>query len=496
MKKRLQIFLGGFISLAVCFMFVAGIFGCKKTNSESTDKNVKTISTKEELIAFRDAVNEGEDFSGTTVKLAADIDMTGYEWTVPIGTGEHKFEGKFDGQNHRIIALSNNGTSSPETATNATSGLTGGIFGFFGYTKGNVTIKNLKLNVNAYDENGVMFAGVVACSGYCKDNSENCNLKIEDVEVSGYLSAKDKVAGFVGQTPYSDAAGKTEIEDCTNKADVIASGRRAAGFIAGGGSNGEAINPIELEDCKNEGNITSGAWAGAFIASVNQTQVYNEENKDRVRNSPTFKFKNCANSGTISGAEVSQLTFDESAKYSIVENTSPSAKDYVTLQVLAAAISTRYYNNIKLDGDYDDSNLEYAVQLGSNRHFGSAVTDGAIESSLSYKLYFTAAEVNADRFACYIEVSGGVVAFGSVKQAVAAGLMIGEGKTYTIKLAKDCAEDVVSFLRDTRYNDGASTLYGSWRNTDIKFEVDENGHSYSTSDTNYTIGEDVVFSVK
>lgn len=46
--------------------------------------STRTISTLEELKAFRDEVNAGNTFKGETIELANDINLGGEEWT-PIG---------------------------------------------------------------------------------------------------------------------------------------------------------------------------------------------------------------------------------------------------------------------------------------------------------------------------------------------------------------------------------------------------------------------------
>ncbi|MCQ2399022.1 MAG: hypothetical protein MJ072_00775, partial [Clostridia bacterium] len=55
-------------------------------NTGSATKNVETnvINSKEELVMFANAVNAGNTYEGKTVKLGADIDLAGIEWT-PIG---------------------------------------------------------------------------------------------------------------------------------------------------------------------------------------------------------------------------------------------------------------------------------------------------------------------------------------------------------------------------------------------------------------------------
>ena len=67
------------------------------------------ISTVEELTSFSAIVLDGEEFTGKTIVLEEDIDLTDVEWT-PIGDGANKFNGTFDGQGNTISNLSCAGT--------------------------------------------------------------------------------------------------------------------------------------------------------------------------------------------------------------------------------------------------------------------------------------------------------------------------------------------------------------------------------------------------
>ena len=89
-----------------------------------------TISTADELIAFRNAVNDGNSYSGLTVTLGGNIDLEDEEWT-PIGTSSDLgFAGVFDGDGYEISGLyiSQSGYD---------------CAGLFGYTGNTAEIRNL-----------------------------------------------------------------------------------------------------------------------------------------------------------------------------------------------------------------------------------------------------------------------------------------------------------------------------------------------------------------
>lgn len=62
-----------------------------------------TISSAEGL-AWLAKQSQNDNFSGKTVTLTADIDLSAYNWT-PIGPSSNDFGGTFDGQNHTITGL-------------------------------------------------------------------------------------------------------------------------------------------------------------------------------------------------------------------------------------------------------------------------------------------------------------------------------------------------------------------------------------------------------
>ena len=96
----------------------------KAVAAESSDDSVKVtetgyvleIGTYDQLVNFRNKVNAGASYSGMTVNLTADIDISERAWT-PIGAAYRKdidanakvFQGTFNGQGHKITGLTNTG---------------------------------------------------------------------------------------------------------------------------------------------------------------------------------------------------------------------------------------------------------------------------------------------------------------------------------------------------------------------------------------------------
>ena len=76
---------------------------CQTSTGEAIDLE---ISLPEELATLAFAVNRGELSGRTdvTVRLTADIDLTGFRW-VPIGFGDSEFAGVFDGCGHTVRGM-------------------------------------------------------------------------------------------------------------------------------------------------------------------------------------------------------------------------------------------------------------------------------------------------------------------------------------------------------------------------------------------------------
>lgn len=227
---------------------------------------VLEIGTYDQLVNFRNKVNAGASYSGTTVNLTADIDISERAWT-PIGAVYRRdinakssvFQGTFDGQGHKITGLTNTGfkISSVFSGGNDTTpeGYKEYVFGLFGSVY-NATIKNIVMaNVNidlACDEKEkVVGDSVGAIVGFAAGDKET-GVTIENCEVlSGSIVGYDAVAGIVGRS-YS---GKITIENCKNAATVSAI-RRACGIL--GYTNTSYIKDggsAAIKNCTNSGNV-------------------------------------------------------------------------------------------------------------------------------------------------------------------------------------------------------------------------------------------------
>ena len=223
-------------------------------------KTFSEINSKERLIAFRDAWNNGEIVSGTFC-LTSNIDISSEPWQ-PIGNRTHPFYGTFDGNGYTISGLSNQGyyIDDDDIMTTDSTKLTGAAYGFFGVVgKGNydVTIIDLKLTEVNIDgvANNMCGALVGADMNAAKVSPKNYsgNIIIDGVYISGtQVRAVDSVGGIMGK---AYTTGSVKITNCfTNIRVEAGNAKKLAGIL------GFASGPSEVvvKDNIVFGNVVLG----------------------------------------------------------------------------------------------------------------------------------------------------------------------------------------------------------------------------------------------
>ena len=184
-----------------------------------------TVSTVEEFVAFRDAVNGGDTFDGKTVVLNANLALEG-AW-LPVGSSSAPFRGTFDGGYHYISGLSVSGGSEQ---------------GLFGFVSGG-TVKNL-----------VVLGSVegTSCVGGIVGKLDGA--RIENCMNSATVSGGSGVGGVVGYVN-----GACVIEGCVNTGSVSGT----TGYI--GGVSGQHWNAGEVRNCYNTGHVSGPATVGGVV---------------------------------------------------------------------------------------------------------------------------------------------------------------------------------------------------------------------------------------
>ena len=269
--------------------------------AQGAAKTFAEIDSKEELLAFRDAWNEGK-IAGGTFKLTSNIDLSSEEW-LPIGNWQYPFNGVFDGQNYTISGMrKSTATDKDVYATGDTIGY-GQVFGFVGIAgDGDVTVKNVHFtNVNialsAAGKNVGTVIGYAPSNDKFKSNKDGNNwsakwanndtvgtdsVTIENVSTQGTLVCASHGAGIIAKMYGS---GKLTIKNCINDVDVEAKGGSASGMVA---IQNTVTLDVEITGCTNKGNIVG---YGGYTAGIFNSSVTNSNNV----------VKNCVNEGSING---------------------------------------------------------------------------------------------------------------------------------------------------------------------------------------------------
>lgn len=246
--------------------------GCVKAVDGSNKDSVKVtetgyvleIGTYDQLVNFRNKVNAGASYSGMTVKLTADIDISERAWTPigaayrnKIGADSSVFQGTFDGQGHKITGLTNTGfkISSVFSGGNDTTpeGYKEYVFGLFGSvynaTIENIVMANVNIDLACDEKEKVVGDSIGAIVGFAAGD-EKTGVTIDNCDVlSGSIVGYDAVAGIIGRT-YS---ANTTISNCENAATVTAI--RRAGGILGFASFQKGATSVAITGCKNSGNV-------------------------------------------------------------------------------------------------------------------------------------------------------------------------------------------------------------------------------------------------
>lgn len=213
------------------------------------------------LADFRDSVNAGTTYEGYNAKLMRNVTVSDV-WT-PIGNTEATpFKGSFDGNYCTITGLTD-GSSAVEPNNDGT------LFGLFGYVQGTVEVKNLTL-ADVYANMPKASNGVSGLIASANTTGAPTYLTVRNVDVSGTLIGKDRVAGIVGKGAgylgdNVDGATMAFI-DCVNHASIEATSTRAAGICAQEGSKLLSSTYIR---CENAGNVLcSGNRYGGVAAGI------------------------------------------------------------------------------------------------------------------------------------------------------------------------------------------------------------------------------------
>lgn len=366
MKKRiLSIMLAVCMLLSIVPMAVfavdeADIFASGDGTSEAS---AYTIATLEQLEAFRDSVNNGNDYKNKFVKLTADIDMStkygegkgeggsNLSWT-PIGVYDktydrdtemeidsaiaRPFKGTFDGDGHVIYVYIYR-----DPITNAPTDPNLSYRGLFNYVAEGGTVKNLGIDgeiggtirgssvacfnygtvegcynaatVSAVRKEGSLLNGSVSCSGVVYNNYGTVEGCYNIGTVNTLSRSSGESTGGVVAKNYIDG----KVKNCYNSGVVSVAGDSGAN----GGVVGNNIRGT-IEGCYNTGTFAGsngGERYGGVVGSNDAGLIkdcYNTGTVSVAKNSATAiggivginfansTVENCYNTGTVSGSGI------------------------------------------------------------------------------------------------------------------------------------------------------------------------------------------------
>lgn len=210
-----------------------------------------TISSADELQELAKNVNDGDNYSGVTVTLAADISLNGrivdqngalkdgtYSAWTPIGTPSHPFSGTFNGGGHTVTGLY------IKDSTLDFQGLFGCVSSA---TVNNVTVKDSYISAGNH-------AGAI--SGYAVNNSVISSCRSDNTNVI----AVNHAGGIVGWTNYGD------VYNCS--ANGFCKGDRCVGGIVGAVySHGSIYNCYSAATVEGK-ELTGGIAGGTTVADI------------------------------------------------------------------------------------------------------------------------------------------------------------------------------------------------------------------------------------
>ena len=208
--KGKQFLLDGTTTIVTTQNISGKIVPYTKVDGVGTAESPYVINNDEDWKLFASDVNGGNDYSGKTVKLMADITVSQKVGTVAGSTPDKAFSGTFLGNGHTLdihIYDRNRGTAP------------------FCYIK-NATIKDL--TVKGVVSGGVHAAALVGFAGGTADEAGNT---IENCKVAATIYGVSYTGGIVGHALGSN----TTIKDCVYSGKILASSDCTKGVFLGWG---------------------------------------------------------------------------------------------------------------------------------------------------------------------------------------------------------------------------------------------------------------------
>ena len=235
--------------------------------SNYAESNEFYISTAAQLAQFAYMVNNSsKQFSGKTVRLIADIDLSAHYW-VPIGYKEARaFAGTFDGQGHTV-----SGTCFTSAGSFPS---TGNVFcGIFGVNAAGGTVRNINV-ANSTFEAVYNVGGVVA---YNLGTVENCYVGSDVIIRSTAAAESNQAIRFAGIV----ASNLGTVRGCVSHANLSDHVDKNRWYVGGivGHNFGKVENCVYLGDINTFGYKANDQYGGNKINRIGPIVGYSVEGK-------------------------------------------------------------------------------------------------------------------------------------------------------------------------------------------------------------------------
>ena len=214
------------------------------------------ITTKEELFTWNEGYKSWTE--NDEIRLGADIDMEGEEWT------PHTFKGVFDGQEHKLsnfvcksdTHLSGFFTDLYGTVKNLTVGSSDGI-----------TWDGRSIVLHEYSGTETAWPNAAAVCARLQRGGYIYNVtNFAKVELgAGDGKKRCRLGGLVA---YVASSGSLGIEECVNYGDVVSSCSSTTANQPIGGIAGSAEGAVSILSCTNHGNVTSHCAGANMIGGI------------------------------------------------------------------------------------------------------------------------------------------------------------------------------------------------------------------------------------
>ncbi|MBQ9045684.1 MAG: S-layer homology domain-containing protein [Oscillospiraceae bacterium] len=228
----------------------AGIFA----SGSGTQTDPYLIMTKEQMQAFAASVTPKVDYTGVYIRLGADLDLSGEDWS-PVGGSYARFNGDFDGAGKTISGLTVGSPDAPRVLDGESA-----YIGLFGWLNEKAVIHDLTLDgVAIYTESpGSAYVGGIAgrMSG-SETEGDYRGVVIDGCAVRGVIRhTTQKGTSFIGGV--SGHVFKGAI--INTMTDVTVTGKELSGELAEVGGMVGLLNRGVVANCYALGDITGSGY--------------------------------------------------------------------------------------------------------------------------------------------------------------------------------------------------------------------------------------------